>query len=767
MNVSCSLFALPIRCIKAAMLIAVAFASPVLPFKQGGSQRSPDILPPSIASQVRIDTRKPIDFHATVWPDTVYVNQQLYHQVGVFLHSSARGRLAGNPEFIPPEFRGMITYEMAIPRNNTEANVNGTGYDAHVFHRAMFPVTSGKLSIPSPQLNYRLRASNSYFSREVSSFVRAESLAVVVLPLPTAGRPTDFSGAVGRYRSITRIDSRRLKVGDPAILTLRVEGSGNIKLLTRPPIEIPWATIVAGSERISVDTAGMLVRGAREFDWIFTPTVAGTAVVPQVSYVYFDPYAKAYAEAKSDSLIVSVADGVFVSEEEAESGLLSLSRDAIGETGFQQRVKSFAASQPMALWPALLLCAPIPAILLLLSRHRVAKASKEFARSAKAVNVAGSNARSHDVRESSAASASGLAASNARAARKRVHETLAQRLGVSLQELTNRNQVGRLLRKRGATRETTKVALQLLERLDRAAFSEHGLNDFVNDAVNDKAVDDVLTKISLETVEPTFLRKLTRLSRGAMFLFAANVGDVATVQDAPLTTASRSEFEAAAVAYQQRSFVESALRFRSLAEQNPESVDILVNWGTAAWTLGDTVDAVVAWHRAARLNPTAADIQERIQLLPSGSKGGVATVPLLVPELLLATSVGVWIVSWLLLAAIIFWSSRSGNAANRVAVSVAQRATLVVALLAFVTGAYAWKGVYDKPLDTLYVVSRPDILRVNSSIDADAMGGVATGDIVKRSAVDGDRVRVTHSDGRTGWLSASRIVPIASQHSGD
>ena len=60
---------------------------------------------------------------------------------------------------------------------------------------------------------------------------------------------------------------------------LRVEGTANVKLLPRPPLSLAWGTAVSGDERVSVDSTSLLVRGAKEFDWIVTPRETGDQVV--------------------------------------------------------------------------------------------------------------------------------------------------------------------------------------------------------------------------------------------------------------------------------------------------------------------------------------------------------------------------------------------------------------------------------------------------------------------------------------------------------
>src|SRR5208337_1754930 len=48
-----------------------------------------------------------------------------------------------------------------------------------------------------------------------------------VLPLPTEGRPKDFSGAVGNFKIASDISAASAAAGDPLTLRLHITGTGN------------------------------------------------------------------------------------------------------------------------------------------------------------------------------------------------------------------------------------------------------------------------------------------------------------------------------------------------------------------------------------------------------------------------------------------------------------------------------------------------------------------------------------------------------------
>lgn len=222
-----------------------------------------------------------IGFSATLAPDTVYVGQQATYALTVRIPAEVRQRLRRNPEFVPPETRAMLAYDLPVPRPGPR----GEGPEVHVFRRALFPLTPGRYTIPPARLSYSIPQSPSFFSREEARTLRSAATTLVVLEPPDRGRPEAWSGAVGRWRASASVDPAATRVGDPFVLTLRVEGVGNATLLPRPALEIDWASVVPEDERVVLDSTPTTLSGFKEFTWLVTPRVAGTRFVDRKSVV--------------------------------------------------------------------------------------------------------------------------------------------------------------------------------------------------------------------------------------------------------------------------------------------------------------------------------------------------------------------------------------------------------------------------------------------------------------------------------------------------
>ena len=139
---------------------------------------------PEIVTRAGAGCSRGVDFHALVAPETVFVGQQATYQLGVFIDQATRARLRRNPEFLPPESRSMLSYDLPDRGNVINGSIGGQPCEAHIFRRALFPLTPGRYPIPAASLTYALPQTSSFFSREESFSLRSEQTAVVAIEVP-------------------------------------------------------------------------------------------------------------------------------------------------------------------------------------------------------------------------------------------------------------------------------------------------------------------------------------------------------------------------------------------------------------------------------------------------------------------------------------------------------------------------------------------------------------------------------------------------------
>lgn len=271
-----------------------------------------------------------VQFQTQITPDTVYVGQQVNYDAVTLVDDVARRRLRANPVFTPSEVAGVTLYDFPFDTSAiTTVTVSGAQFRRYAYHRAMFPLLPGTYTVGAATLRYTLPDGDDYFSPPRTFTSTSLPASFTAIPLPVSGRPVGFTGIVGEFRDTLHTDGSAVVVGDPFTITMRVSGVGNLRLLARPPLQIDWATMVPEAERVFWDSTGTVVRGAKEFDWVVTPKIAGDMVLPAVRYDFFNPSTRRYEFAMTPSVPMTVAPAPT-----SAADTTAPPRDTIGDTPF-------------------------------------------------------------------------------------------------------------------------------------------------------------------------------------------------------------------------------------------------------------------------------------------------------------------------------------------------------------------------------------------------------------------------------------------------
>ncbi|MBI5821335.1 MAG: protein BatD [Verrucomicrobia bacterium] len=124
--------------------------------------------------------------------------------------------------------------------------------------------------------------------------VTSPSVPVRVLPLPDAGKPADFTGAVGRYALDVNANPTTLRTGEPVTLTIRVVGQGNLATLAPPKFTPPEGFKSYEPVVKSKQTDDMGYTGEKVFEQVIVPLSVRATVIPPVTFSFFDPEAGRY-----------------------------------------------------------------------------------------------------------------------------------------------------------------------------------------------------------------------------------------------------------------------------------------------------------------------------------------------------------------------------------------------------------------------------------------------------------------------------------------
>jgi hypothetical protein len=656
-----------------------------------------------------------VQVRALVVPETVYVGEQATYQVAAFFARAVRDRVR-RPEFFAPEMRGMLAYESPADLPAYTVSSRGKSFEAFVYQRAIFPVAAGRFTIPSARLTYALPLTPSFFSRDESYEARSDSIVVVAIDPPVAGRPAEFQGAVGALSIAADLDTGQARVGDPLLLRVRVAGVGNVKLLPRPLLRLSWATVVPADERVTVATDHDTVRGAKEFDWVLTPTRPGMRTLPPVRYWYFDPWTESYQLAEAAPESVLVAPGALAGSDTGTVVVPPLAIRAV-----YRGALPVPPHERREFW-LLLGLAPIPATLRRLTSRRRARARPEpVFRDLRAL-----------ARQRRPVSAAEL--------RRALMRAVSDRLHVSASTLTSNGALARAARRAGVSAAVATEAEALLAELDRAAFG--GAHEKVKDAA--KRAWRVYRDIDRQARSRESLgAAVTGSVVGVMLLVLAH--SASAVQTPELEPAR--VFDAGLAAYRAGHYSDAARYFGATATAEPRAPDAWMNYGSASWQAADTARAVLGWQRALRLEPLATDARDALVLVDLPVDESFGDVPPLPVATLAIIAASLWCLAWIAVAIRARKAGATAVALGGIALSITLAAVAFTAH-SVVTG----RG--------LAVVDATGALRTVPALAAEYGAMARVGEVARIAERRGDWTRIALAGAREGWVENALLVRL-------
>ena len=181
----------------------------------------------------------------------------------------------------------------------------------------LYPQKSGKLVIEplSLEIDVQLPTNRrTIFGQMVlaegNKRVSAGAKTINVKALPEAGKPEDFSGAVGRFDFKVKPSKTNLKSGESLDLEVSVSGNGNLKLFTLPKPVVPSSLEMydpVHNEQVKTPLSGMTGKIADKYTII--PQYKGKYPIKPMQFTYFDLASRSYKTITSPEVMVNVLDG--------------------------------------------------------------------------------------------------------------------------------------------------------------------------------------------------------------------------------------------------------------------------------------------------------------------------------------------------------------------------------------------------------------------------------------------------------------------------
>lgn len=287
------------------------------------------------------DDNSDLFLRAFVDKSKVYVGEQLVVTFKIYTKVS----IVQNALTKAPVFNGFWSEDIVSP--NQQATLRPEVFDgvqyqaAEIKKTVIMPQRAGSLEITEMVMDVVKRVqqrsrSNSFFDQffgggyqDLRATVKSKPLKIEVMPLPTAGKPLDFNGAVGDFGMECRLSNtnKTLKTNDATNLYITLSGKGNLKLID--PFKLKLPPEIEGydakiNDKISTTING--VSGSRTFDYLLIPRHSGKFQLPPISFSYFDISKKSYVTLNSPDFTLDVEKGA-ANETEAGTTVITAKED--------------------------------------------------------------------------------------------------------------------------------------------------------------------------------------------------------------------------------------------------------------------------------------------------------------------------------------------------------------------------------------------------------------------------------------------------------
>ena len=242
-----------------------------------------------------------------------YVGEQIIAEYKLYFSQEIR-----SPELLEkPTYTGFWHEEYDLGDNYPikEEIKNGKKYQVATLKKlVLIPQRSGKLPIAKMELDVPVAIPTNqrdFFGRRRSRMINIicstgdKTLQVKTLPLE--GKPSNFSGAVGTFEFTTKLDRDSIQTNESASLSMRVSGTGNLRMIELPKFDIPndiEAYEPKYKENIKLKKLGL--NGFKREEYLLIPRNKGTYKIASRSFNYFNPKRGKYISIESPSYTLNV-----------------------------------------------------------------------------------------------------------------------------------------------------------------------------------------------------------------------------------------------------------------------------------------------------------------------------------------------------------------------------------------------------------------------------------------------------------------------------
>lgn len=185
---------------------------------------------------------------------------------------------------------------------------NGRTFSILRLRERYIATRSGAIEIPTSHLEFgRIDESDGFFGMRRTSdkqtyYKRFPEFSIDVIKLPEAGRPIDYSGAVGSLHASASADRRDVDAGDSIKLSVEWTGDANLEFFEPP--DLSRLDAFKGFRVYGTNDKKSYERRTVVYD--IAPITPEIQAIPPVPLKAFDPAKKAYVTVQTDPIPIQV-----------------------------------------------------------------------------------------------------------------------------------------------------------------------------------------------------------------------------------------------------------------------------------------------------------------------------------------------------------------------------------------------------------------------------------------------------------------------------
>ncbi|MBD3309466.1 tetratricopeptide repeat protein [candidate division KSB3 bacterium] len=571
------------------------------------------------------NTRQPEVFlRAEADKDTLYIGEQL--TVSFFLYTQVN--VSGYEITQQSSFTGFWVEDLQIPTppKLQYTTLNGQRYGVALMKKvALFPTLSGEMSIDPLVMTLSVRTrdrtrprdpfdrffDDPFFGRTQEIIRKTQPLEVTILPLPEENRPETFTGDVGNFTMSATLDPTEVTQEEPVTLTVKIQGTGNIKTVKEPVITLPESF-----KRYDTEISEHLfplqepMQGEKIFNTVLIPLDAGQYQLEPVQFSFFDPQRQAYQTLTSEPLTLTILPNV---GEEAPMERRITTKAEIKLLG--QDIRFIKTDVPALVdqgdswyqhrWFHALLLLPM---LLIAAAYGYKRYRAKYTRDERYVRQKRANKLSQKRLQ---AAAELMQQCEVKAFYAAISSTLRQYLGDKLNlpaaGITGA-EISQILQEAGLDQDTVHLLHECLEQCDFARFAPVEA-DQPTMRTTLRQAETLIDRIErLKTLRTSSLAQ--HVNSATLFLMLL-LGSLLLICSSPTASAEMSVeelFRQGNTLYEEGHYMQAIARYQEILATGLENGYVYYNLGNALFKANRLGEAIVQYERAKRLLPRDDDV---------------------------------------------------------------------------------------------------------------------------------------------------------------